>query len=166
MEYKEIINHNIYTDRHAVELSRLIAFWRFKDQKIVFTNGCFDILHRGHIEYLMQAASKGDVLIIGLNSDTSVKRLKGNNRPILNQEGRALTLASLRFVNAVVIFEEETPYELINQINPDVLVKGGDYKKEEIVGSKLVLAHGGSVEIIPFVEGFSTSKIIEQMQHI
>ncbi len=163
MEYKEIIQQNIFANRNDVEWSRRLAYWRFKNQKIVFTNGCFDILHRGHVEYLMQAAAKGDVLIVGLNSDSSVKKIKGTNRPVNPQEGRALALVSFRFVHAVVLFEEDTPYELIAQIKPEVLVKGGDYKKENIVGSDLVLQYGGTVEIIPFIEGFSTSKILEQL---
>lgn len=165
MEISEIIKRKIFTSRHDIEFSRLLAYWRFKDQKIVFTNGCFDILHRGHLEYLMKAASMGNVLVIGLNSDNSVKRLKGQNRPIQDQESRALILASLQFVSNVVIFEEDTPFELIKMIKPHVLVKGGDYSKDEIVGSDFVQAYGGFVEIIPFVEGFSTTNIVYQLQN-
>lgn len=166
MEIKDVINRKIFTSKKDVEFLRLRAFWRFKNQRIVFTNGCFDILHRGHLEYLMQAASLGNVLVIGLNSDNSVKRLKGENRPVQDQESRALALASLQFVNAVVIFDEDTPYELIKTIQPQVLAKGGDYNKENIVGSDVVLANGGQVEVIPFVDGYSTTNIINQLHKI
>lgn len=165
MEIKEIIDKKIFASKDDVELSRLLAFWRFKNQKVVFTNGCFDILHRGHLEYLMKTASLGNVLVIGLNSDNSVKRLKGENRPVQDEESRALALASLQFVNAVVVFEEETPYELIKTVHPHVLAKGGDYNKENIVGSNIVLANGGQVEVIPFLEGFSTTRLIEALKN-
>lgn len=128
--------------------------------RVVFTNGCFDILHRGHVEYLSKAADKGDVLVVGLNTDASVKRLKGEGRPVNNQEARALVLASLGFVDAVVLFDEDTPYELIKAVRPDVLVKGADYKPEEIVGYDIVTSYGGSVETVPLVEGYSTTKLL------
>lgn len=128
--------------------------------KIVFTNGCFDILHLGHVEYLATARSLGDLLIVGLNSDRSVKRLKGEDRPVNPEYARASILAALEFVDYVVLFDEDTPYDLIEAIKPDVLVKGGDYNIDNIVGADLVLANGGKVEIVPLVEGFSTSKII------
>lgn len=166
MDYKNIISKKIFSSKDDIELSRLLAFWRFKNKKIIFTNGCFDVLHRGHIEYLIQAASLGDVLIIGLNTDESVKKLKGPNRPINNEDSRAITLASLQFVNAVVLFNEETPLKLIEFVKPHVLTKGGDYKPNEIVGYDFVLSYNGSVEIIPFIEGFSSSKIIEKLQFI
>ncbi len=166
MVYKAIITKKVFASKDDIEFSRLLAFWRFKDKKIVFTNGCFDILHRGHFEYLMQASALGDVLIIGLNTDVSVKKLKGENRPINDEQSRALALASLQFVHAVVLFNEETPTELIKIVKPHVLTKGGDYQVNEIAGSDFVLANGGSVEIIPFIEGYSSSKIIEQLQHI
>jgi rfaE bifunctional protein nucleotidyltransferase chain/domain len=134
--------------------------WKFLNQKIVFTNGCFDILHRGHTEYLSQARDKGDVLIIGLNTDASVRRIKGESRPVQDQESRALLLASLRFVDAVVFFDEDTPQELIRAIKPDVLVKGGDYTEENIVGADIVKGGGGEVVTIPIVEGYSTSSIL------
>ncbi|MCX7862174.1 MAG: D-glycero-beta-D-manno-heptose 1-phosphate adenylyltransferase [Bacteroidales bacterium] len=165
MDYKAIISKKIYSSKDDIEFSRLLAFWRFKDKKIVFTNGCFDILHRGHFEYLMQAASLGDVLIIGLNTDDSVKRLKGIHRPINNEESRAIALASLFFVHAVVLFSEDTPTELIKIVKPHILVKGGDYKANEIAGYDIVTQNGGKVEIIPFIDGYSSTKIIEQIQH-
>jgi rfaE bifunctional protein nucleotidyltransferase chain/domain len=166
MDYKNIVSKKIFTSKDDIELSRLLAFWRFKDKKIVFTNGCFDVIHRGHIEYMMQAASLGDVLIIGLNTDESVKKLKGPNRPINDEQSRAIVLASLQFVNAVVLFNELTPLELIKIVKPHILVKGGDYKPHEIVGSDFVTSYNGTIEIIPFVEGYSSSKIIEQLQHL
>ncbi|MCU0370465.1 MAG: D-glycero-beta-D-manno-heptose 1-phosphate adenylyltransferase [Bacteroidales bacterium] len=141
-------------------LGNRIAMWKFLNQKIVFTNGCFDILHRGHIEYLSQARDNGNVLVIGLNSDASVRRIKGKGRPVQDEMTRALVLASLRFVDAVVLFDEDTPYELIKSIQPDVLVKGGDYTEETIVGADLVRANGGEVVVIPLVEGYSTSRIL------
>lgn len=139
--------------------SPLFTF-HFQGLKVVFTNGCFDILHRGHVEYLSKAADKGDVLVVGLNTDASVKRLKGEGRPVNNEEARAMVLASLSFVDAVVLFDEDTPYELIKAVRPDVLVKGADYKKEEIVGYDIVTSYGGTVETIPLVEGYSSTKII------
>ena len=146
------------------ELERNLAFWRFKNRKIVFTNGCFDILHRGHIEYLAQARDKGDVLVIGLNTDASVRRLKGANRPVNPQEARAMVLASLFFVDAVVFFDDDTPYELIKTIQPDVLIKGADYKAKNIVGYDIVTAKGGTVETIELIEGFSTTEVVERMR--
>lgn len=128
--------------------------------KVVFTNGCFDILHRGHVEYLAKAADMGDVLVVGLNTDASVRRLKGESRPVNNQEARALVLASLNFVDAVVLFDEDTPYELIKAVRPDVLVKGADYKPEEIVGYDIVTSYGGKVEVVDLVEGYSTTQLL------
>ncbi len=154
------VKNKIETDK--AELLRKLNIYRFQDKKIVFTNGCFDILHRGHVEYLAQAANLGSVLIIGLNSDNSVKRLKGENRPVQDEEGRAVVLASLAFVTHVVLFDEDTPYELINEIKPDILVKGSDYKENEIVGADIVKAAGGKVVTIDFIEGYSTSKILEK----
>lgn len=145
------------------DLSKLIAMWRFQNQTIVFTNGCFDILHRGHIEYLSAAADLGNILIIGLNTDASVKRLKGEGRPVQDEQSRALALASLRFVTAVVLFDEDTPYELIKSVQPDVLVKGGDYTEDTIVGAGIVRAHGGRVVTIPLTEGYSTSRILNSL---
>ncbi len=131
--------------------------------KIVFSNGCFDILHRGHVEYLSKAADLGDVLIIGLNTDASVRRLKGESRPVNGQESRALLLAALSFVDAVVFFDEDTPYNLINKVQPDVLVKGKDYKPEDVVGYDIVTSKGGKVITIDLVDGFSTTNIINKI---
>ncbi len=145
-------------------LDYLLSFWRFKKFKLVFTNGCFDVLHQGHIEYLSKACELGDILIIGLNTDNSVKRLKGNNRPIQDENSRAIILASLSFVNAVILFNEDTPYKLIEKIQPDVLVKGGDYSPAEIVGYDIVKAKGGEVKTIEFVDGFSSSLLINKIK--
>ena len=135
-------------------------------KSIVFTNGVFDILHPGHIFSLSQAAKEADFLIVGLNSDNSVKRLKGQQRPVNDQDSRALLLASLLMVDAVVIFEEDTPLELINSIRPDVLVKGGDYTIENIVGAKEVIVNGGRVVINPVIEGYSTTNIIDKLKDL
>ena len=132
-------------------------------KKLVFTNGCFDILHKGHVEYLQKAQSFGDKLIVGLNSDASVRRLKGDSRPIQDQESRKIILEALRCVDEVIIFDEDTPYELIRKIQPDVLVKGADYKPEDIVGYDIVKAKGGEVRTVEFVEGHSTSRIIDRL---
>lgn len=146
------------------QIVQWVAQWRNLSKKIVFTNGVFDILHQGHIFSLSQAAKEGDILIVGMNSDSSVKRLKGESRPINNEESRALLIASLLMVDAVVIFEDDTPLTLIQSILPDVLVKGGDYTVEQIAGSKEVLENGGQVIINPIIEGFSTTSLIEQMK--
>ena len=138
--------------------------WQLQSKKIVFTNGVFDILHQGHIASLSEAATFGHILIVGLNADASVKRLKGNSRPVNTQQSRALLLASLLMVDAIVIFEEDTPLQLITAIIPDVLVKGGDYTREQIVGATEVIAAGGEVKIVPILEGFSTTGIIEKMK--
>ncbi len=143
-----------------------VVRWKFLGQKIVFTNGCFDLLHEGHITYLSQAADKGDRLIIGLNSDESVKSLeKGDSRPINSEQSRAKLLAAIHFVDVVTIFSEETPLSLIESINPDVLVKGGDWDISKIVGANHVKSYGGSVESIPLVSGFSTTSIEEKIKH-
>lgn len=149
--------------RQKEELSATLNQWRFKEEKIVFTNGCFDILHRGHVEYLTKAASLGTKLIIGLNTDASVRRLKGHSRPINNQEARAILLASLLFTDKIIFFEEDTPLELIRFVQPDVLVKGNDYKPEEIVGYDIVKAKGGIIKTIVLTEGFSTTSILKKI---
>ena len=131
---------------------------------IIFTNGCFDVLHYGHIHYLCGARALGDILIVGVNSDASVRNLKGVTRPINDERSRCTMLAAFSFVDAVIVFEEDTPAQLIEKILPDVLVKGGDYTIETIVGADTVLKNGGNVKIIPFVAGFSSTKIIEAMQ--
>jgi D-beta-D-heptose 7-phosphate kinase/D-beta-D-heptose 1-phosphate adenosyltransferase len=151
---------------NAHQLQQELMRWRKFSKKIAFTNGCFDILHAGHIHSLMQAASFADVLIVGLNSDASTKRLKGDNRPVNNEQDRALLLASLVMVDAVVFFDEDTPYELITSVMPDVLVKGGDYTVDTIVGAKEVIANGGNVEIIPLVEGLSTTSLIQKIERL
>ncbi len=140
--------------------------WRLLNKKIVFTNGVFDILHEGHIASLSEAAQYGHVLIVGINADSSVKRLKGESRPVNNENSRALIMASLVMTDAVIVFEEDTPLNLITAILPDVLVKGGDYTLDQIVGAKEVIANGGEVKIVPIVEGFSTTGIIEKMKSI
>jgi len=144
------------------DLLKRIEFWRKLGDKIVFTNGCFDILHQGHIHLLTACCEEGGRLIVGLNSDTSVKRLKGPNRPVNHQNSRATLLASTQFTDAVVIFEEDTPEKLIHAIQPDVLIKGGDWKKEDIIGSAFVESYGGVVKTIPYLNGFSTTGIIER----
>ena len=146
------------------QLTAWLETCRKNNKKIVFSNGCFDILHRGHVEYLAKAAAFGDVMIIGLNSDASVKRLKGPSRPINYENALAFVLAGLEFVNAVVLFDEDTPYTLIKTVQPDVLVKGSDYKPENIVGYDIVTAKGGKVETIDLVEGYSTTEIINKMK--
>ena len=143
----------------------MAAQWRLLGKTIVFTNGVFDLLHQGHIFSLSQAAAEGDVLIVGLNADTSVKRLKGAHRPVNDERSRALVLASLLMVDAVVLFEEDTPLELIRSLMPDVLVKGGDYTVEQVAGAQEVIGNGGRVVINPILEGFSTTSIIAQVQH-
>jgi D-beta-D-heptose 7-phosphate kinase/D-beta-D-heptose 1-phosphate adenosyltransferase len=138
--------------------------WRVLGKKIAFTNGVFDILHSGHIYSLSQAAKEADYLIVGLNADTSVKRLKGESRPVNNQDSRVLVLASLLIVDAVVLFEEDTPLELIKLVMPDVLVKGGDYTIDQIAGAKEVIANGGRVVINPIIGGFSTTGLISKIR--
>ena len=147
------------------DLQRRIAQWRLLGKTVAFTNGCFDILHAGHIASLFEAARHADYLMVGLNADASVKGLKGENRPVNDEQSRALILASLTMVDAVVIFSEPTPLELIKAIRPDVLVKGGDYKVEDIAGAKEVIAWGGQVVINPIVKGFSTTSIINKLQN-
>jgi len=143
-------------------LSEVIENYRRLGKKIVFTNGCFDLLHIGHVRYLEEAASLGDVLIVGINTDASVQKLKGPTRPIQNENDRAEILASLKAVDHTVLFGEETPYNLIKQVLPDVLVKGGDWTPDQIVGSDIVLANKGQVKSLLFIDGKSTTKIIEK----
>jgi len=146
------------------ELQKQVASWRVTNKTIAFTNGCFDILHEGHIFSLTEAAKEADFLIIGVNSDASVKKLKGPERPISNEKSRSLLLSNLVIVDAVIVFNEDTPLELIKALLPDVIVKGGDYTIEQIVGSKEVITNGGRVVINPIVEGFSTTGIIQQIK--
>lgn len=147
------------------KLKTLLEEWKDQHLKIVFTNGCFDILHRGHVEYLCHARDLGDKLVLGLNTDASVKRLgKSPERPINSEETRSTILAALECVDAVILFDEDTPLELITFVQPDVLVKGNDYKAEDIVGYDVVTAKGGKVMTIQLVDGFSTTKLIEKMK--
>ncbi len=149
-----------------VAVQRLVNIWRLRGDRIVFTNGCFDILHRGHVEYLEEAAALGDRLVVGLNSDASVRRQgKGLDRPLNDQDSRAKVLAALRLVDSVVIFDQDTPLELIQAIGPDVLVKGGDWSEERIVGSEYVRIYGGQVKSLKLVEGFSTTALVEKIRH-
>ena len=145
------------------DLKKRCAMWHLLGKKIVFTNGCFDILHLGHIEYLSKAADLGSAMVIGINSDESVKKLKGDNRPINSENARAMVLASLSFIDAVVIFNEDTPYELIKSIQPDILLKGDDYKTENIAGHDTVLSKGGKVITIELTPGYSTTSILEKI---
>lgn len=161
MKSPGLITDKIYTTAQIVQKA---AKWRLEGKKIAFTNGVFDILHQGHIFSLSQAANEADYLVIGLNSDASVKRLKGESRPVNNQDSRAIVMASLGMTDAVVIFEEDTPLELIKSIMPDVLIKGGDYKIEQIAGAKEIMANGGRVVINPILKGFSTTNIIGQLK--
>ena len=162
MTFTEIIQTKIFTDvQHFLPV---LNHWKNAGEKVVFTNGCFDLVHRGHIDSLSKAADLGDRLIVGLNSDVSVIQLKGENRPLIDQQSRAILLASLLMVDAVVIFDEETPYQLIQQLVPDVLVKGTEYKVEEIAGHDIVLAAGGKVERISLTEGFSTTDLIQKIK--
>ena len=138
--------------------------WKSQGKKIVFTNGCFDLLHLGHVDYLEKTRSLGDKLVLGLNSDDSVSRFKGKNRPIQDQNSRSRVLAALQFVDAVVLFNEDTPLNLISEILPDILVKGGDYLAENIVGADVVKRNGGVVRTIDFVSGYSTSGIVEKIK--
>ncbi|MBQ5891713.1 MAG: D-glycero-beta-D-manno-heptose 1-phosphate adenylyltransferase [Bacteroidales bacterium] len=141
------------------DLKELILKWRNANERIVFTNGCFDLLHLGHVDYLAKAKDLGERLIIGVNTDSSVKRLKGEHRPLQDENSRLHILAALQSVDAVVLFDEDTPYELIKEIEPDILVKGADYKIENIVGYDIVVSRGGSVQTIEFIEGYSTTLI-------
>jgi len=145
-------------------LQQLIEKWRLSNEKIVFTNGCFDIIHRGHIDYLSKSAALGTKLIIGLNTDASVRKLKGDTRPIQDEQSRQIILSAFQFVDAVILFDEETPYELINAVQPDILVKGSDYKPEEIVGFDIVKAKNGEVITIDYLPGFSTSAIEKKIK--
>lgn len=140
-------------------LKDLILKWREANERVVFTNGCFDLLHLGHVDYLAKAKDLGERLIIGVNTDSSVKRLKGKHRPLQDENSRLHILAALQSVDAVVLFDEDTPYELIREIEPDILVKGADYKIENIVGYDIVTSRGGSVQTIEFIEGYSTTLI-------
>ncbi|MCD6066071.1 MAG: D-heptose-phosphate adenylyltransferase [Bacteroidetes bacterium] len=159
------LNKKVYAKLTTVdELKQRLAVVNFFGRKIVFTNGVFDILHTGHVDYLSKARDLGDFLVVGLNTDSSVKRLnKGPERPINNEQARATVLGALECVNAVIFFDEDTPYELIKALQPDVLVKGSDYKPEDIMGSDIVKAKGGEVKTIELSQGFSTTNIIKKI---
>lgn len=157
------VQHRIY---NLPDLVRECNVWRASGKKIVFTNGCFDILHHGHLDLLARAADLGNVLIVGLNTDDSVKRLKGPERPVTNEQDRAFQVASLLCADAVCLFNEDTPEEMIKAIRPDVLVKGGDYTIDKIVGAEFVMNSGGTVEIIPFVNGYSTTSILARIKQL
>lgn len=160
MSHLENISKKVLT---TAQLQPMLELWRFFGKKVVFTNGCFDLLHLGHLDYLSKAADLGDIFIIGVNTDASVSRLKGPMRPVNDQQSRAMLLAAFGFVDAVVLFDEPTPKALIDFILPDVLVKGNDYKAEDIVGYDTVMAKGGRVATIPLVEGYSTTAIINRI---
>ena len=146
-------------------LTSQVEQWKMAGKKVVFTNGCFDIIHRGHIEVLARTADLGDKLIIGLNSDQSIQKIKGKGRPIIDEKSRAILLAALSFVDAIILFSEDTPLKLISALLPDVLAKGGDYEIETIVGHEIVQQNGGEVKLVPFLDGFSSTKIIDKIKN-
>jgi len=145
-------------------LMKNIDQWKNENKKIVFTNGCFDLIHLGHIELLARSSDLGDVLIIGVNSDSSIQKLKGENRPIIEEDSRVKQLAALEFVDAIVLFHEDTPQKLIEKIKPDVITKGGDYKAENVVGNEIVTQQNGQVVIIPLTQGYSTTSILKKIK--
>jgi rfaE bifunctional protein nucleotidyltransferase chain/domain len=161
MKHLEVLQSKIMEPERAL---KQIAAWRINVDRIVFTNGCFDLLHPGHVKYLAEARDLGHRLVVGLNSDSSVKRLKGADRPVQDENARAFVLAGLSTVDAVIIFDEDTPLNLIKAIQPDVLVKGGDWPEDQIVGADIVKAGGGQVLSLPFSEGYSTSALIEKIR--
>lgn len=160
-------HQNIINKIHTWDsLSEQVKKWHAAGEKIVFSNGCFDLIHRGHIDYLAKAADMGTKLVLGLNTDASVSKLKGPHRPIQDEQSRQFILSALAFVDAVTLFDEETPYELIKLVQPDVLVKGSDYKPENIVGYDVVMAKDGEVKTIDYIEGYSTSRIETKIKNI
>ncbi|MES2726335.1 MAG: D-glycero-beta-D-manno-heptose 1-phosphate adenylyltransferase [Bacteroidota bacterium] len=161
MTHIKAIQNKIHTWE---SLAEQVKQWQQEGKKVVFSNGCFDLLHKGHVDYLNHAADLGDVLVMGLNTDASVSELKGPHRPIQDEQSRLLIMAALQCVSAVTLFAEETPYDLIKLVQPDVLVKGSDYKPEDIVGYDIVTAKGGEVKTIPFLPGFSTSGIEKKIK--
>jgi D-beta-D-heptose 7-phosphate kinase/D-beta-D-heptose 1-phosphate adenosyltransferase len=163
MNPKRSIQNKILSREALENMSRT---WHADGKKIVFTNGCFDILHKGHLQILTASAGFGDVLVVGLNSDASVKRLKGPERPVNDEEFRLWMMASLELVDAVTVFDEPTPKELVTVLQPDVIVKGGDYTPDQVVGASEVLARGGEVKIIPIVQGYSTTSLIETIRKL
>ena len=163
MSHHQNINNKIHTWE---SLKEQVKKWDEAGEKIVFSNGCFDLIHRGHIDYLAKAADMGTKLVLGLNTDASVSKLKGPHRPIQDEQSRQFILSALAFVDAVTLFDEETPYELIKLVQPDVLVKGSDYKPENIVGYDVVMSKGGEVKTIDYIEGYSTSGIEKKIKNI
>ncbi len=163
MKYPQLIQDKILD---SDQLKHQVRRWKLLGKKIVFTNGCFDILHKGHMEILSRAAASGDMLVVGVNSDQSVKHLKGEGRPVNDESFRALMLASLTIVDAVVVFDDPTPLQLIQNTEPDVLLKGGDYSLDQIVGAEEVVKNGGEVKIVPLVKGYSTTALIEKIQQL
>jgi rfaE bifunctional protein nucleotidyltransferase chain/domain len=162
----EPLTHLDIVKRKILDLNQLkhsVYRWRFLSKKLVFTNGCFDILHLGHVDYLSKASDLGDILIVGVNSDASTSRLKGPNRPICNEEQRSILLAAMHFIDAVIVFDEPTPLELIKAVRPDVLVKGSDYNLSNIVGADVVQSYNGQVKTIDFLPGYSTTLIEEKI---
>ena len=162
MSHLNILQNKIYS---LNALKTQVTSWKKSGEKVVFTNGCFDVIHRGHIEVLARTADLGDKLIIGLNADSSIKNLKGGGRPIIDEKSRAVLLAALSFVDAVVLFSEETPLNLISTLLPDVLAKGGDYEIATVVGCEIVQENGGKVILVPFVDGFSSTTIIDKIKN-
>ena len=163
MSHLDILNNKIFS---LENLKIQVDNWKKSGEKVVFTNGCFDIVHRGHIEVLARTADLGDKFIIGLNSDSSIQKLKGKDRPIIDEKSRAILLAALSFVDAVVLFSEDMPLNLITTLTPDVLAKGGDYEIETIVGHEIIQSNGGKVILVPFVEGFSSTTIIDKIKKL
>ena len=161
MSHLNNINSKIY---NLDCLTTQVEQWKATGNKVVFTNGCFDIIHRGHIEVLARTAELGDKLVIGLNSDQSIQKLKGEDRPIIDEQSRAILLAALSFVDAIVLFSEDTPLKLIGALLPDVLAKGGDYEIETIVGHEIVQQNGGKIKLVPFLDGFSSTTIIDKIK--
>ena len=156
------INRKIY---NLDILTTQVEQWKKSGNKIVFTNGCFDIIHKGHIEVLANTADLGNKLIIGLNSDQSIQKIKGEGRPIIDEQSRAILLSALSFVDAIILFSEETPLKLISSLLPDVLAKGGDYEIKNIVGNKIVQQNGGKVKLVPLVDGYSSTSIIKKIKN-
>ena len=156
------INSKIFIEK---DLRKKLDFWRQNGDKIVFTNGCFDLIHLGHIEVLARSADLGDRLIIGVNTDKSIKNIKGKNRPIIKEDSRVKQLAALAFVDAVILFNEPTPNKIIHHINPDIITKGGDYKTKEVVGYETVIQNNGKVVIIPLTKGYSTTSILNKIKN-
>ena len=161
MSHLKTLNSKVY---NLDALTNQVEQWKMAGKKVVFTNGCFDIIHRGHIEVLARTADLGDKLVIGLNSDQSIQKLKGKDRPVIDEQSRAILLAALSFVDAIVLFSEDTPLKLISALLPDVLAKGGDYEIETIVGHEIVQKNGGKVKLVPFLDGFSSTTIIDKIK--